>query len=74
MRIEVRVGRSAFAQALSDLREWIDGHGGEPVKFESAGDPNGDIVVRLQFARPELGFAFRRDWVQAALAEAPAAA
>ena len=72
MSIEVRVARRAFAQALSDLREWIDGHGGEPVKFESAGEPNGDILIRLEFARPEVGFAFRRDWVRGAMVPAAA--
>ena len=71
--VEIRVERSTFGETLAEMREWIDRNGGDPVKFESSIDRNGRVLIRLDFVRPEVGFAFRRDWVQAEIAEACAA-
>jgi hypothetical protein len=71
--VEFRVGRSTFG-VLAEMREWIDRNGGNPVKFESESAPGGDIRIRLEFSRDEVGFAFRRDWAQAAINKAPQAA
>lgn len=71
--VELRVARSGFGEALGEMRQWIDRHGGDPVKFETSMEPDGGIVVRLEFARAELGFAFRRDWGIADIASAAAA-
>jgi hypothetical protein len=72
--VEMRIGRSGFGEALGEMREWIDRVGAGPVKFESESDPNGFVVIRLEFSRDDLGFAFRRAWqVQAIDAEMAAA-
>ena len=71
--IEVRVERSNFAQTLSDMREWIDRNRADPVHFESTGDGDGSILVRLEFSRAELGVAFRRHWPAPAVEVAAAA-
>jgi hypothetical protein len=74
MRVEIQVKRSAFGQALADMREWIDHNGGgDSVKFESTSRPNGHVMVALDFGRADLAVAFRRDWVEA-LANEPALA
>jgi len=72
--VEVRIARAGFGDILGEMREWIDRHGGDPVKFDTSTDSNGDIVIRLEFARAELGFAFRRDWALAVIGTASAAA
>jgi len=60
--VELRIDRRALGETLGAMREWIDRVGAGPVKFESETDPNGLVVIRLEFGRAELGFAFRRDW------------
>ena len=72
--IALQVQRSMFGQTLGEIREWIDRNRADPVKFASTSDPNGYVVVRLEFPRAELGFAFRREWAQTMIEEAPAAA
>jgi hypothetical protein len=72
--VEMRVGRSAFGETLGAMREWIDRVGAGPVKFESESDPNGLVVIRLEFISAHLGFAFRRDWQAEAIDAWPVAA
>ena len=71
--VELRVARKGFGETLGEMRQWIDRHGADPVKFETSMEPDGHIAVRLEFARPELGLAFRRDWGIADIAAAAAA-
>ena len=73
MQVELRVNRSMFGKVLAEMREWIDRNGG-PVKFESKSVPGSDILVRLEFSRDEVGFAFQRDWAQVTVNEAALAA
>jgi hypothetical protein len=55
---------------LAGMRKWIDRHGGDPVKFDSASTSQGDIRVRLEFSQDEIGSAFQRDWIHAVGTEA----
>jgi hypothetical protein len=71
--VELRVGRKEFGETLSQMREWIDRVKAKPVNFESQSNEGGLVLVRLEFSRDELGFAFRRDW-QMAITAATAAA
>ena len=72
--VELRVERRAFAETLAGLREWIDRKGADPVKFASATEPKGQILVRLEFPKAELAAALRREWVPARVGEGAKAA
>ena len=58
----MRVSRSELGATLCAMREWIDRHGRDPVKFD-AGRDGDDILIKVEFHTYELAFAFRREWV-----------
>ena len=72
--VELRIERSAFAEILAELREWIDRNGADPVKFESATDRSNRILVKLEFSSSESAAAFRREWADVTIEEGVEAA
>lgn len=72
--VELRVERSAFAEILAKLREWIDRNGADPVKFESATGPSSHILVKLEFSSSGSAAAFRREWADITVDEGAEAA
>lgn len=72
--VELLVGRKEFGEVLGGMREWIDRAGAGPVKFESESHSSGLVMIRLEFSRADLGFAFHRDWQAEAISAAPIAA
>lgn len=51
--VEVHVARTGFANVLGAMRDWLDHNGAGPVKFETATQDSGTILVRVEFGQDE---------------------
>jgi hypothetical protein len=60
--VELRVERKAVGELLSEMREWIDRVRPGPVKFASASNPNGQVLVRLEFSQDEFWLCVPSVW------------
>src|SRR5205085_900600 len=60
--IELRIPRPGFANALGAMRDWLDRHGAGSVKFETATEDDGRILIRVEFAQPELAGSFAAEF------------
>ena len=56
--VELHLDRTAFANALGAMRDWLDHNGVGPVKFETSSDPAGTILIRVEFGDPDTAQGF----------------
>jgi hypothetical protein len=59
MQVQVTVSRTAFADALGAMREWLDCHGCPDLRFETATQGDG-ILISIDFSDDGLAAAFRQ--------------
>jgi len=51
--VETRILRASFANMLGAMRDWLDNNATGPVKFETASEGGGTILIRVEFTRDE---------------------
>ena len=56
--VELHLERAAFANTLGAMRDWLDHNGAGAVKFETASETGGTILVRVEFGNAELATDF----------------
>ena len=69
--VELHVARTAFADTLGAMRDWLDRQDAGPVKFETAGREDGTIHIRVEFGRADLAQEFATRFGAAARNERP---
>jgi hypothetical protein len=62
MEVEVRLSEWRLADALRELRVWLDHHQCTPENFEIATSTNGALLVRITFVENELAERFKREF------------
>ena len=62
MEVEVRLSGWRLADALSELRVWLDHHQCTPESFEIAKSANGAVLVRIAFVEDALAKRFKREF------------
>jgi hypothetical protein len=60
--VEVRLKRQNFADALGDMRQWLDGHDCVPVSFNIARGGRGTLLANVLFKEDHMAEAFLRDF------------
>lgn len=60
--VEVRLKRQKLADALGDMREWLDQHDCVPVSFNIARGRRGALLANVVFKEDHIADAFRRDF------------
>jgi hypothetical protein len=60
--VEIRIARAKFADTLGAMRDWLDHNASGPVKFETASEAGGTILIRVEFARTELAQEFAAEF------------
>ena len=60
--VEVRLKRQNFADALGDMRQWLDGHDCVPVSFNIARGGRGTLLANVVFKEDHMAEAFLRDF------------
>lgn len=59
--VEVRVVRTAFADILGAMREWLDRYDSPGlVQFETKADAGGGIIIKTQFDSHDFAERFRQ--------------
>ena len=56
----LRVPATAFASQMAMMREWLNDHGYEPLRFAYDGPSDDVFVIRLDFSRGEDAEAFAK--------------
>ena len=59
-QVEVHLKNWAMADALAELRIWLDHNHCAPLDFEITKMPNGGVRVRVEFVEDEKAEAFER--------------
>jgi hypothetical protein len=62
MEVEVRLSGWRLADALSELRVWLDHHECTPESFEIATSTNGALLVHITFVEDALAERFKREF------------
>jgi len=73
MVVEVPVSTPSLADAMGDMRKWLDHRRCTPILFATTRDGPGTVLIRVEFADPDVALAFRAAF-GASEPEAPAAA
>ena len=60
--VEVRLRRQKLADALGDMRQWLDGHDCVPVSFNIARGGRGILLANVVFKEDHMAEAFLRDF------------
>ena len=60
--VEVRLTGWKIADALAELRQWLDHHQCTPVNFNLSRAKNRVLLVSIQFNEANMAEAFRRDF------------
>jgi hypothetical protein len=60
--VEVRLTGVKLADALGQLREWLDHHDCAPVNFDIARERGGKLLVRILFKEDHMAEVFERDF------------
>jgi hypothetical protein len=60
--VEVRLKGWKLADALGELRQWLDHNDCVPVSFDIAREKGGMLVVRMLFTEDQMADAFQRDF------------
>jgi hypothetical protein len=60
--VEVRLVGWKLADALNELRKWLDHHNCVPVNFDISRGKRRVLVVRIVFTEDHLADTFRRDF------------
>jgi hypothetical protein len=60
--IEVRLKRQKLADALGDMRQWLDGHDCVPISFNIARGGRGTLLANVVFKEDHMAEAFLRDF------------
>src|SRR4051812_12942100 len=47
--VEIRIARAKFADTLGAMRDWLDHNASGPVKFETASEAGGTILICVDF-------------------------
>lgn len=60
--VEVRLKRQKLADALGDMREWLDQHDCVPVSFNIARGRRGALLANVVFKEDHIAEAFLSDF------------
>ena len=60
--IEIRVSALEFGATLSGMREFLDRHRADPIRFETSSDGRGTILIRAEFNGSDMAELFRREF------------
>ena len=61
-RVEVRLRVWKIADALSEMRKWLDHNDCIPVSFGIVRAASGALLVCIEFSQEEMAKAFQRDF------------
>jgi hypothetical protein len=61
--VEVQLKGWKLADAMGELRKWLDHNDCVPVSFDIARGKTRALVVRMTFAEDHMAEAFRRDFL-----------
>ena len=68
--VEVTVAVAGLGDTLGEMRDWLDRNKCGPVKFETATNAPGAVLVRLEFSEREPAEAFEQHFGSIGLAHA----
>jgi hypothetical protein len=60
--VEVRLKRQKLADALSDMRQWLDRHDCIPIRFDIVRGKRGALLANVVFKEDHMAEAFLRDF------------
>ena len=60
--VEVRLKRQKLADALGDMREWLDQHDCVPISFNIARGRSGALLANLVFKEDHIAETFLNDF------------
>ena len=60
--VEVRLKRQKLADALGEMRQWLDGHTCIPVSFDIVRGKRGALLANVVFREDHIVEAFLRDF------------
>ena len=60
--VEVRLKRQKLADAMGEMREWLDRHDCIPVSFDITRRKRGTLVANVVFKEDHIAEAFLRDF------------
>jgi hypothetical protein len=60
--VEIRVAALNLGATMSGMREFLDRHRADPVRFETMGDGPGTILIRAEFNGSDVAELFRREF------------
>jgi hypothetical protein len=69
--VETRITRASFADTLGAMRDWLDHYASGPVKFETASEDGGVVLIRVEFAADDLARDFANRFPSEAAAVLP---
>ena len=60
--VEVRLKRQKLADALGEMRQWLDRHDCIPTSFDIVRGKRGALLANVVFKEDHMAEAFRRDF------------
>ena len=60
--VEIRVAALRLGAAMSGMREFLDRHRADPIRFETMRDGLGTILLRAEFNGSDVAELFRREF------------
>ena len=57
-----RLSALDFGATLSGMREFLDRHRADPIRFETSNDGRGTILIRAEFNGSDVAELFRREF------------
>ena len=60
--VEVRLKRQKLADALGDMRQWLDRHDCIPISFDVVRGKGGALLANVVFKEDHMAEAFLRDF------------
>ena len=60
--VEVRLKRQKLADALGDMRQWLDRHDCIPISFDIVRGNRGALLANVVFKEDHMAEAFLRDF------------
>ena len=60
--IEIRVSALDFGATLCGMREFLDRHHPDPIRFETSSDGPGMVLIRAEFNGSDVAELFRREF------------
>ena len=60
--VEIRVAAANLGATLCGMREFLDRHHPDPIRFETTSDGAGMVLIRAEFDGSDVAEVFRREF------------